>query len=65
MNEEQANAVADALGGSAWQSGGDIWLVLFERADGKLTVLSDEVACEYANQETFENYQADCSILIH
>ena len=26
------------IGGSVWQSGGDIWLVLFERADGKLMI---------------------------
>ena len=27
MEEEQAIAVAHALGGDVWQSGGDIWLV--------------------------------------
>ena len=29
MEEEQANTVARALGGDVWQSGGDIWLVIF------------------------------------
>jgi len=41
MDEKQANAVAEALGGETWQSGGDIWLVLLRRSDGRLVVLSD------------------------
>ena len=30
------------MGGETWQSGGDIWLVVMHRADGRLVVLSDE-----------------------
>jgi hypothetical protein len=52
MNEEQANAIAAALGGEAWQSGGDIWLVLVHRQDGHLIVISDEVICEYESHES-------------
>ena len=55
MNEQQANAVAEALCGSAWNSGGGIWLVLKDRSDGRLVVISDEVVCEYASQADFEN----------
>ena len=33
MNEDQAIAIADALGAEAWQSGGDIWLVILRRQD--------------------------------
>jgi hypothetical protein len=55
MNEQQANAVAEALCGSAWHSGGGIWLVLKERSDGRLVVISDEVVCEYTSQADFEN----------
>ena len=62
MNEEQANKVAEALGGSTWQSGGDIWLVLINRKDGRLVVISDDVVCEYANQESFDNCQPSVSI---
>jgi hypothetical protein len=54
MNEDQANAIAEALGGETWQSGGDIWLVIIRRRDGRLVVLSDEVVCEYENQEGFD-----------
>ncbi len=43
MGEEKATAIAEALGGEAWQSGGDIWLVLVHRRDGHLVVISDEV----------------------
>jgi len=34
MDERSANVVAGALGGSAWHSGGGVWLVLKERPDG-------------------------------
>jgi hypothetical protein len=36
MNEQAAEAVAKALRGRTWQSGGDIWLVLLDCADGRL-----------------------------
>jgi len=55
MSEEQATAIAEALAGEAWQSGGDIWLVLVRRRDGHLVVISDEAVCQYDNQEAFEN----------
>ena len=54
MDEAQAKAVADALCGAAWNSGGGIWLVQFERKDGRLVVLSDEVVCEYSSLREFE-----------
>ena len=55
MNEQQANALAEALGGLTWNSGGGIWLVLKERSDGRLVVISDEIVCEYTSQADFEN----------
>lgn len=51
MNEEQANAVATALGGETWQSGGDIWLVLLRRRDGHIVAISEDVVCEYENED--------------
>jgi hypothetical protein len=66
MDEGQAmHHVAEALGGEAWNSGGDIWLVLFHRSDGKLVVLSDEVVCEYDSEEAFEHSRAAKAILLH
>jgi len=65
MDERQANAVAEALGGTAWNSGGGIWLVRFERSDGKLAVLSDDVVCEYADEEAFDHADAAVSIALH
>lgn len=64
MEEEQANAVARPLGGEVWQSGGDIWLVIFRRADGHLVVLSDEVVCEYPNEEALGIEQPLSSIIL-
>ena len=65
MDEKQANAVAEALGGETWQSGGDIWLVLLRRSDGRLVVLSDELVSEYFNDEAFENNNSSNSIILH
>jgi len=65
MDEEQANAVAEALGGDTWQSGGDIWLVLFRRADGKLVALSDDTVCEYGSEEDLAESRPRVSIVLH
>jgi hypothetical protein len=53
MEEEAAVAVAEALDGVPWNSGGGIWLVLKDRSDGSLAVLSDDVVCEYASRQAF------------
>ena len=65
MDEEQATAIADALGGETWQSGGDNWLVLLTRTDGKLVVISDDSVCEYANQAAFDEARATTMIVLH
>ena len=64
MNEKQAKMIGDALGGQSWQSGGDIWLVIIRRNDGHLVVISDDVICEYENEESFEDSKANMSILL-
>ena len=51
MDEQVAVAAANALGGDTWDSGGNVWLVLFRRADGKTVALSDECVCVYENDE--------------
>jgi len=65
MDQQTAGAVAEALGGQAWHSGGGIWLVRFERADGKLVVVSDEVVCEYGNDGAFDQAQPTAAIRLH
>ena len=57
MEEEQAIAVAHALGGDVWQSGGNIWLVIIRRADGHVVILSDEAVCEYSTEEALGTEQ--------
>ena len=64
MNEEQANTIAEAMGGEVWQTGGDIWLVLFRRQDGKIVALSDEVVCEYDNDDQLESGRPAASIIL-
>ena len=64
MDEIQATKLAEILGGQPWQSGGDMWLVLKQRADGHFIVISEEVICEYASEEDFENNQMKQSVLL-
>lgn len=65
MNEAQAESVAKALRGETWQSGGGIWLVTFQRADGKVIVMSDEVVKEYDNTAAFEDDRAAATVMLH
>jgi hypothetical protein len=64
MDERAARAVADALGGESWQSGGGIWLVLLEQPDWRLVVISSEAICEYADRDAFEAGQPCSSIVL-
>ena len=50
MDEDKAEMLAKVLGGETWQSGGDIWLVILKRADGKIVAISDELVAEYADE---------------
>ena len=62
MDELEAKSVAKALGGEAWQSGGNIWLVSVSRADGKLVVISDELVAEYESDAAFAEGRESVSI---
>ena len=64
MDEEKAEALAKLLGGETWNSGGDIWLVILKRSDGKIVAISDEVVCEYADEESLGAGEASSSILL-
>lgn len=64
MDESKAKSLAGALGGDAWQSGGNIWLVTVRRTDGALVVFSGDAACEYETEEAFEEGRAANTILL-
>jgi hypothetical protein len=64
MDEEKAEALAKLLGGETWQSGGNVWLVLIRRTDGKIVAISDEVVCEYANEEALAEGRVGASIYL-
>jgi hypothetical protein len=65
MTEDEAEMVAKALRGEPWNSGGGIWLVLFHRADGSITVLGDDAINVYSDQVAFDSNSADESVLLH
>ena len=54
MTEEQAKQIAELMGADYWNSGGDMYLVIFRRTDGSIAALSDEAVCEYKNIEELE-----------
>jgi hypothetical protein len=64
MNETQAEALANIVGGEAWQSGGGIWVVTVNRDDGSLVVFSGDAVCEYADDEAIDEGRASKSILL-
>lgn len=65
MDEQQATTIATALGGETWQSGGGIWLVLLRRSDGRVIAISDEVVCEYDDEDAVQNGRPRTSIMLH
>ena len=65
MDEQEAQAVAHALGDRTWNSGGEIWLVVFDRSDGKVLALSEEVVCEYQNMDELQGGSAAFVMPLH
>jgi hypothetical protein len=63
MTEAQATLLARALSGEAWNSGGGVWLVTLHTGGGltqepaRFVVFSEEMVCEYASEEAFEESQ--------
>jgi hypothetical protein len=64
MNEPQARNIAEILGGRIWQSGGGLWLVIIDKANGELVVISDEVVCEYNSEKNLEEAKPSKAILL-
>ncbi len=62
MTRQQAEAVSAALGGEAWHSGGNIWLARLVAPDGRLVVISEDMVCEYADDDAFGDGHASNSI---
>ena len=59
VTEEWARPLANLLGGEAYQSGGNIWVVLFQRPDGRFVVIGDDGADIYRSAEHYERcYEA-------
>ncbi len=61
MNEHNAKAVARALGGEPWHTGGNIWVVKFPKGAG-FAVLSEEGAAEYADEAAW--YDGRASVMV-
>jgi hypothetical protein len=64
MSEAQATAIAQALGGEAWHSGGGIWLALFISKDGRMVVISEDAVCEYDDKSAFDEGKVSNTIVL-
>jgi hypothetical protein len=53
---EWSRGLAALLGGEAYQSGGNIWVVLYQRADGRFIVIGVDGADLYRSAEHYEGY---------
>jgi hypothetical protein len=56
LSEEWARPLASLIGGEAYQSGGNIWVVLFDRPDGRYVVVGDDGAELYESAAHYERY---------
>jgi len=65
MNQKRAEAIADAFGGEAWQSGVGMWVVTLHRGDGKTIAMTDDAICLYEDDAAFDKGQAEQSIELH
>src|SRR5262245_42276552 len=56
VNQEWAEALAALLRAEAYQSGGNTWIVRYERPDGRFAVIGDDGAEIYRNRDHYERY---------
>jgi hypothetical protein len=56
ITESWAAGLATLIGGEAHQSGGNIWVVLSNRPDGKLALIGDDGAEVYRCRDHYERY---------
>jgi hypothetical protein len=56
VEEGWARSLAGLLGGEPHQSGGNIWVVLFQRSDGRFIVVGDDGADIYQSADHYERY---------
>ncbi len=56
VSEMWASKLAALIGGEAYQTGVNIWLVLFRRPDGRFIVTENDGAEPYRSAEHFERY---------
>jgi hypothetical protein len=56
VTEDWATGLATLLGAEAWPSGGNIWVVLYRRPDGRFVVIGDDGAEVYRSREHWSDY---------
>lgn len=62
MNENAAKAIAQDLGGEPKQISNDNWHVMIRHENGRLVIISDLAVWEYADEQAYQDGQADKTI---
>lgn len=58
LGESWATALATLIGGQAHHRGGDIWVVLLQRSDGRFAVIGAEEVEVYPSRQHYANCQS-------
>jgi hypothetical protein len=56
VTENLATGLATLISGEAWQSGGNIWVVLYRRPDGRFVVIGADGAEVYQSEQHWNDY---------
>jgi hypothetical protein len=62
MSIERAREIAEVLGGEPFETEDGCWLVLLERADSRVVILSETSVEEYYDRAAFEAGRCYCCI---
>lgn len=64
MKEQHAQALADVIGGEAWKTHNNDWVVGLQSSDGRVIAISDEQVCEYADDDAFDTGSPSTTVLL-
>ena len=62
MSHPRAAEIAEVMGGEPFESDEEGWIVLIERADGRIVTLSETVIAEYYDRDAFATGRCYSSI---
>jgi hypothetical protein len=65
VDQLKAERLSEALGGQAYRTDEDLWVVAIDRSDGRVVVISDRSVEEYADWKAFKAGRCEVAINIY